>query len=126
MAESILKHMLKEREIKKFRVVSYGLAANVGEEANKEARKVLKKYKIKSLPHRAQKLTDKIAKSAKYIFVMTEDQKHALRNYPNAHSIKDFIDGIDIPDPYGLDETAYEAVFKVLYASIKRIVDKIS
>lgn len=125
MAECIFKHLLKENNINHIKVNSYGLVAQNGEPINPLAFQVLKDYKIKYKTHKAKKLTDKLAKKQDYIFVMTYQMKNILKKYPNVFTIKEFVSGIEIPDPYGLGYTEYEAVFKVLYTSCKKILSKL-
>ena len=57
---------------------------------------------------------------------MTNEQKNILKRYENVLTIAEFVDGIDIPDPYGLGYKEYEAIFKLLYASLKKIYSKLN
>lgn len=125
MAECVFKHICKINNDASFKVSSYGLTAVNGENINEKAKKILKKYKIKYTSHKAKKLTDTILKKYDYAFAVTDDIKNILKKYDNTYSIKNFIDGIDIPDPYGLGESEYEVVFKLIYASCKKIYEKL-
>ena len=60
------------------------------------------------------------------IFVMTKEQKNILKHYENVFSIAEMVDGIDVPDPYGLGYNEYEAVFKLLYVSMKKLYSKLN
>ena len=108
-----------------FKVVSYGLTATDGENINIYAKNALKKYKIKYTTHKAKKLTDKLLKKCDIAFAVTEDIKNILKKYDNVVSIKQYIDGIDIPDPFGFGENEYEVIFKLIYASAKKIYEKL-
>ena len=125
MAECITKHLLKVNNIDGFKVSSFGLTATNGESMNAFAYQVLCDYKIKYKTHKAKKLTDKLAKKQDYIFVMTDHQKQILSRYSNVFTIKEFVNAIEIPDPYGLGYKEYEAVFKVLFECCKRIISKL-
>ena len=124
MCECIFKSFLKQTQNKSVNVSSYGISAIANTPMNENAKQVLKKYKI-SGTHKAKKLTDKVLKSKDYVFVMTETQRNILRKYNNVFSLKEFVDGIDIPDPYGLGLEEYEIVFKLLYSSLKRVYRKL-
>lgn len=125
MLECVFKHICKLENNNNFKVVSYGLTAVDGENISLNAKNILKKYKIKYTSHKAKKLTDKLLKKCDITLTVTEDIKNILKKYNNVYSIKEFIDGIDIPDPYGLSINDYEVVFKVIYASAKKIYQKL-
>ncbi len=125
MAECIFKHICKENADKDFKVSSYGLSAEKGTDISPLSKQVLKEYKIRYTSHKAKKLTDKIMKKQDYVFVMTPDMKRILKKYSNVYLISEFVDGIDIPDPYGLGMEEYESVFKLLYSSVKIIYKKL-
>ena len=126
MAECIFKHLCKQNDNNNFTISSYGISAKNGEEINPLAKQVLSDYKIRYKSHKAKKLTDKIIKKQDIIFVMTNEQKNILKRYENVLTIAEFVDGIDIPDPYGLGYKEYEAIFKLLYASLKKIYSKLN
>lgn len=125
MAECVLKHFCFEQKDTDFKVASYGLSAENGQNINPLAKQVLKKHKIRYCSHKARKLTDKMLKKQDYVFVMTADIKRILKKYDNVYLISEFIDGIDIPDPFGLGEVEYEAVFQLLYLSVAKIYKKL-
>lgn len=125
MAECIFKHICKENMDSGFKVNSYGLSAENGQPINTFAKQTLKKNQIRYTSHKAKKLTDKIMKKQHFVFVMTPDIKRILKKYNNVYLISEFVDGVDIPDPYGLGEAEYEAVFKLLQESVKIIYNKL-
>lgn len=125
IAECVTKDLLKQKKITDIKVSSFGLVAKNGEPINPLAYQVLKNYKIRHKTHKAKKLTDNLAKKQDYIFVMTDQLKNILKKYPNVYTIKEFVDGMDIPDPYGLGYDEYEAVFKIIYTSCKKILEKL-
>lgn len=126
MAECVLKSLCKNDNISDLKISSYGLTALNGQEINPLAKQVLKDNKIRYSSHKAKKLTDKILKNQDIVFVMTDDIKRILKKYGNVLTIKEFVDGVDIPDPYGLGYKEYEAVFKLIYQSCKIILKKLS
>ena len=125
MAEFILKSLCKDNQITGLKISSYGLSAQNGQEINPLAKQVLLDNHIRYKSHKAKKLTDKIMKSQDIVFVMTEGIKRILKKYSNVYTIKEFVDGVDIPDPYGLGYAEYEAVFKLLYQSCKLMLKKL-
>lgn len=125
MAECIFKHLCYINNIKDIKVSSFGLTAKNGENINILAKSMLAKYKIRYKTHKAKKLTDKLIKKQDYIFTMTEEQKRVLKKYPNVHCIAEINGGVEIPDPYGLGEVEYDAVFKLIYASMKKLFDEL-
>lgn len=125
MAECIFKHICKENKDSGFNVTSYGLSAENGQPINPLAKQILKKYKIRYTSHKAKKLTDKIMKKQNFVFVMTPEIKRILKKYNNVYLIGEFVNGVDIPDPYGLGENEYEMVFKLLQESVNIIYNKL-
>ena len=126
MAECIFKHICKQNQNNNFAISSYGLSAKNGEEINPIAKQVLTDYKIRYKSHKAKKLTDKLIKKHDMVLVMTNEQKNILKRYDNVFTIAEMVDGIDIPDPYGLGYTEYEAIFKLLYASLRKLYAKLN
>lgn len=125
MAECIFKHICHEKKDINYKVASFGLSAENGQNINPLAKQVLKNHKIRYSFHKAKKLTDKMMKKQDYVFVMTPDIKRILKKYDNVYLISEFVDGIDIPDPFGLGEVEYEAVFNLLYLSVQKIYQKL-
>lgn len=123
MAQCIFKHICYVNNIKDVKISSFGLTAKNGEDINPLAKSMLTKYKIRYKSHKAKKLTDNLLKKQNYVFVMTNEQKRILKKYPNVYSLAEVNGGVEIPDPYGLGEVEYDAVFKLIYATMKKLFD---
>lgn len=138
MAESIFKYLIKMGK-KDCKVTSKGLKINPQEtEVNTQAKQVLLKNHLAVPTHKASKLTTKTVKESDYIITMTQSHKELLvadilksRNpedknlVEKIYCIKELVNGIDIPDPYGYGEQEYEAVFNVLKTSLERLYIKL-
>ena len=69
-------------------------------------------------------------KKADIVLTMTKGHKMAvLSALPECEkkvfTLGEYVGGIDVTDPYGGDEKAYEACAKQLYDYIKRVVEKL-
>lgn len=138
MAESIFKNFVKKNGAD-CKVASKGLRVDINNlEVSDNTRKILKQHNITPVSHKASKLTTKTLKENDYIVCMTESHKQALLEDLNrcknkedkelaekVFSIKELVNGVDIPDPYGYGEAEYEAVFKVLFVSLERLYARI-
>ena len=134
MAESIFKNLIKMGK-KDCKVTSKGLKINLQEtEVNSLAKQVLLKNHLNVPTHKASKLTTKTVKESDFIITMTQSHKDVLVNdilkcknqedkslVNKIYCIKELVNGIDIPDPYGYGEKEYEAVYNVLKASLERL-----
>ncbi len=134
MAESIFKNFVKKYGAD-CKVTSKGLYVDPNNfEVNEFTKTILKQHNITPVTHKASKLTTKTLKDSTYVVCMTEGQKQQLLQDINrcknkedkllsekVYTIKELVNGVDIPDPYGYGLPEYEAVFKVLFVSLERL-----
>ena len=134
MAESIFKNFVKKNGAD-CKVSSKGLVIDPNNlEVNEYTKIILKQHNITPVTHKASKLTTKTLRECDYVVCMTENHKQQLLTDLNrcknledktlkdkVFSIKELVNGVDIPDPFGYGEAEYEAVFKVLFVSLERL-----
>ena len=138
MAEYLLKKALKERNLKGFKVVSAGIHAKKGDVMNPKSAQVLTDHGVKLGKFSAKPITDKVLKESFLFICMTERHKDYLMDLRwnvlrkageenienNIYSFSEFV-GFDVPDPYGLDITHYEAVYEMLEGGMYALIDQL-
>jgi|LGOV01.1.fsa_nt_gb protein-tyrosine phosphatase len=126
MAESILRHKLKKLKVYKgFKVDSAGLNIRSSDTIEENAKAVLKASKILPVRHRARVLNKNMLKNYDLVLTMSDEHKDQLKGYNNVHSLKEFTNGIDVPDPYGQDIEFYKKTFRLLEFSLEDVLNKI-
>lgn len=125
MAEAIFNHVAKQMNVK-VRAKSAGLYV-CEEKIATHARAVLKSMGI-LVRHKPTQITRDMMKKAEVVLTMTAEQKMLLQREvkcDNLFSVAEFINGIDILDPYGLGENEYMETAKLLEFSVKNIIKKL-
>jgi protein-tyrosine-phosphatase len=131
MAEGLLRQAVCGR--RDFRVGSAGVAASKGTSASRETLAVLKKRGAALTGFASRPVSDEILEEATHVFAMTEGHLAVLESRFPGHSDKFFLvrefagitdrrQGLDVPDPIGMGEAAYEEVAKVLETAIPAII----
>lgn len=117
MAEAIFRFYAKENGVKAD-VSSYGLFINPDEcETRGQALIAVRKLNIPIRKKKSKVITEDVVKNADYVVTMTKKQKDALP-YDNVFTFSELVGGGDIPDPYGLDQNAYDVTaFRLKLAS---------
>ena len=117
MAEAIFRFYAKENGVK-VDVSSYGLFINPDEcETRGQALIAVRKLNIPIRKKKSKVITEDVVKNADYVVTMTKKQKDALP-YDNVFTFSELVGGGDIPDPYGLDQNAYDVTaFRLKLAS---------
>lgn len=117
MAEAIFRFYAKENGVK-VDVSSYGLFINPDEcETRGQALIAVRKLNIPIRKKKSKVITEDVVKNADYVVTMTKKQKNALP-YDNVFTFSELVGGGDIPDPYGLDQNAYDVTaFRLKLAS---------
>lgn len=135
MAEAIFKKMIKKRgKQDEINVSSCGIAAMEGEPASIFAQKVMKNQGIDITSHRSRRLSKDLL-DADLILTMTKAHKDFLLNrYPDIKG-RVFVLGefsqdegdedVDIDDPFGKDEVAYQKVFNQLQDKLNKVLDRL-
>lgn len=116
MAEAIFRFYAKESGVKAD-VSSYGLFINPEEcETRGQALIAVRKLNIPIRKKKSKVITEDVVKNADYVVTMTKNKKRiAVRQ---RFYFSELVGGGDIPDPYGLDQNAYDVTaFRLKLAS---------
>ena len=132
MAARLLEHALQAEGSPwaEIPVLSAGVAALEGEGVTPFSAKALKKVGLDIENHRSQRVSKELMTEALAVLVMTESHLETLRYlYPDAKAslrlFREFLPpgaGHQIPDPYGLDFSAYEASRDAMVEAIPALV----
>ncbi|MBP3630320.1 MAG: low molecular weight protein arginine phosphatase [Clostridia bacterium] len=130
MATAIFKRAIKDGGYDgKIKCGSAGISASVGEDMAENAKLALKQLGITFKTHKSEQFSLKQLKKNKYVFTMTQDIKNAICSTClgalNVYSLKEFIGGEDVPDPYGGSFEEYFDVAKYLKYVMGRLLDRI-
>ncbi|MBC8128386.1 MAG: low molecular weight protein arginine phosphatase [Gloeobacteraceae cyanobacterium ES-bin-144] len=131
MAEGLFRKAVAGRG--DFAVSSAGVAASKGSSASSETQNILKKRDAALVNFKSRPVSDAILMSATHVFAMTEGHLAALESRFPEHSDKFFLlrefsgisdkrDGLNVPDPIGMGQTAYEEVARVFDSAIPSII----
>jgi len=132
MAAKLLQHALaaEPEPLKSLRVVSAGIAAARGQPATENSVVALKKVRIDLSGHSSQLLTQTMLDEALAVLCMTETHRAMIQlNFErvpgNLHLFRGFMAGVhdvEIPDPYGLSYSSYEACRDAMVEAIPSLV----
>ncbi len=131
MAEGLFRLAAAGRD--EMTVSSCGIAASKGAPASKETLAILKNRGASLEGFKSRPVSEAILSTATHVFVMTEDHLAALEARFPQHSGKYFLirefsgirerrEGIDVPDPIGMGQPAYEEVAKILEAAMVSVI----
>lgn len=119
MAEALLRHALaaESEPLRSIQVVSAGVAARRGDQVSANSVSALKKVGIDLYGHRAQPLTDDLARRADLILCMTEGHRAAINlglspTPRHVYLFREFLPSTaerEIGDPFGGALPQYEA-----------------
>ena len=132
MAERLLTHALAVANgpLKKFRVVSAGVAAGSGSPASTNSVTAMKKVGLDISNHQSQPLTEKLMEEASAIFVMTETHRAIIQASfepvpGHVYLLREFMpEGVDteVADPFGGPLPLYEACRDEMVEAIPSLV----
>ncbi len=128
MAEAFLNIIAKDNNNDSICAFSRGLAA-YGEKVSENSVIAAKKYGTQIDSHISNQLTlDDICESD-VVLTMTKDQSEFLKSEAKKYKdriycISEYVDGKEIPDPYGQSIEAYEKCAELLYTSCRKIYEK--
>jgi protein-tyrosine-phosphatase len=133
MAEALFRHLLQREGIEGMEIRSAGVAAMPGDSASKGAVMALARRKIDGECHVAKPLDEELIRTSDLILTMTRSHKEVvMRLYPHAadrtFTLKEFVDEdphADIQDPFGGDDTVYEACARELEDVLSRLLQKL-
>lgn len=129
MAEAILQAKSS------FEVQSAGIYATSGAPANPLATQMLSENEI-AYSGLAQSVTDELVEWADLILTMTTQHKDAVISLFSAslnktYTLKEYADDknapetLDIADPYGQNQTAYQQAYKEIEQAIEQLIEKL-
>ena len=132
MGAALLQHALagQPEPLRSLKVVSAGVASRTGEPASPNAVTALKKVGIDLAGHLSRPVTQELLDSALLVLCMTESHRDMIEMTAepvpaHVHLFKEFTGAkhdLEIPDPYGLHLSAYEASRDEMVAAIPSIV----
>ncbi len=131
MAEGLFRKAASGRD--DLQVSSAGIAATKGSEVSHETLRVLKQRGASLDGFKSRPISEAILKQASHVFAMTEGHLAVMESRFPEHADKLFLvrefagitdrrQGVDVPDPIGMGQPAYEEVAKVLDAAIPAII----
>lgn len=136
MGAALLQHALaaQKEPLRSLKVLSAGVASRTGEPASANAVTALKKVGIEMKKHASQPVTQELLDNALLVLCMTESHRDMIeltaKPVPkNLYLFKEFAGtpgDTEIPDPYGMHLTAYEASRDEMVAVIPSIVAHLS
>ncbi len=117
-----MRHELKRRRIRWYRVSSAGLNARAGSPMTEESKQALREAKIAyAEDFKARELTEAMISEAYAVVCLTSKHAEALRAYPNVTSFPE-ICGKEIPDPYGSGIDVYRTTLRNIRECLPRII----
>lgn len=131
MAEGLFRKAASGRD--DLQVSSAGIAATKGGAVSQETLRALKRRGASLDDFKSRPISEAILKEATHVFAMTEGHLAVMESRFPEHADKFFLvrefagitdrrQGIDVPDPIGMGQPAYEEVAKVLEAAIPAII----
>ncbi len=123
MAEAIFKTMVDED----VEVYSAGIHADTGRQASKNTIEVCKMHGLDVSKHLATNIIDSEILNMDLVLTATWEHKEILKELSpqlkEVYTMKEYanIYPYDIPDPYGYDIISYDACFKEIYDTLKKI-----
>lgn len=125
MAEALMKYYLKEKDIDKISVASYGLNVNPFDNVTEpKTLAALREIKIPIRSKKSKQINQKIINSADYVIVMTARQK-AVLPYENVYTMDELTRSGEIPDPYGGSQEAYDLTAFKLKLAVETLIEKL-
>jgi protein-tyrosine-phosphatase len=132
MGAALLQHALagQPEPLRSLKVLSAGVASRVGDPASPNAVMALKKVGIDLRSHRSTPVTQELLDHSLLVLCMTESHRDMIEVTadpvpPHVHLFREFTGAkgnLEIPDPYGLHLTAYEASRDELVAAIPSVI----
>jgi protein-tyrosine-phosphatase len=132
MGAALLQHALagQPEPLRSLKVLSAGVASREGDPASPNAVTALKKVGLDLRSHRSTPVTQDLLDHALLVLCMTESHRDMIEVTadpvpPHLYLFREFTGAkgnLEIPDPYGLHLTAYEASRDELVAAIPSII----
>lgn len=108
---------------------SRGLAVPVGCGASKNAILVMKNRGIDITGHVATQLSEQDVKESDLVLTMTRGHRdNLIYHFPEARrkifTLGEYVDGVDVGDPYGGNEQVYEVCARQIEEYVKKVIEK--
>jgi protein-tyrosine-phosphatase len=136
MGAALLQHALaaQPEPLRSLKVVSAGVESRAGMPASANSVSALKKVGIDLKGHTSRPLTQELLDDSLLVLCMTESHRELIEAMADPvperlHLFREFAagrDGADIPDPYGMHLSAYEASRDEMVAAIPSILSYLS
>jgi protein-tyrosine-phosphatase len=132
MGAALLQHALagQPEPLRSLKVTSAGVASRVGDPASPNAVTALKKVGLDLRPHSSRPVTQELLDKSLLVLCMTESHRDMIEMTAepvpaHLHLFREFTGAkgnLEIPDPYGLHLSAYEASRDEMVAAIPSII----
>jgi protein-tyrosine-phosphatase len=132
MGAALLQHALagQPEPLRSLKVVSAGVASRTGDPASPNAVTALRKVGIDLKGHQSRPVTQALLDGAFLVLCMTESHRDMIEMTAEpvparVHLFKEFTGAkrdLEIPDPYGLHLSAYEASRDEMVAAVPSII----
>jgi len=132
MGAALLQHALagQPEPLRSLKVLSAGVASRTGQPASPNAVTALKKVGIDLMGHVSRPVTQELLDRSLLVLCMTESHRDMIELTaepvpPRLHLFREFTgtkENMEIPDPYGLHLSAYEASRDEMVAAIPSII----
>ena len=87
--------------------------------------KALKDLKILPVKHKSKKLTKTMINNYDLVLTMEQAHKAYIKGFDNVFSLGEYVDGIDVIDPYDKDFETYKKTAKLLMFMLDELIQKI-
>ncbi len=132
MGAALLQHALagQPEPLRSLKVLSAGVASRTGQPASPNAVTALKKVGIDLLGHVSRPVTQELLDRSLLVLCMTESHRDMIELTadpvpPRLHLYREFTgtkENMEIPDPYGMHLSAYEASRDEMVSAIPSII----
>jgi len=132
MGAALLQHALagQPEPLRSLKVLSAGVASRTGQPASPNAVTALKKVGIDLMGHVSRPVTQELLDRSLLVLCMTESHRDMIELTaepvpPRLHLFREFTgtkENMEIPDPYGMHLSAYEASRDEMVAAIPSII----
>lgn len=130
MAAAILRDKVIKKGIKNIKCASCGINVDSNQtKLNDNSKTVLKMLNIRLPRHKARQCSHDILAKSDYAITMTFGQKKLLieehNDLKNVYCLAEFINGVDVFDPYGKGESAYLEAARYLDFATDQILERL-
>jgi len=135
MGAALLQHALavQPEPLRSLKVLSAGVASRTGQPASPNAVTALRKVGIDLMGHVSRPVTQELLDHALLVLCMTESHRDMIELTADPvpkrlHLFREFTgdkERLEIPDPYGMHLTAYEASRDEMVAAIPSIIARL-